>query len=452
MVSRNFYTVKPLVGLNTSDNEKTNLIKEHIDWVTLNERSGDPHSGLKFNVTVRFATTVDLDTINQFIDGKCSERPQDAFKAVDIIMRHGPTVGSIVLGHNIFQKEEPGKPSADLERYKLTASKHVRFGHYQTMKTCAIGPVLNIDRTSAVFQECGPLIYIMANVKEMKTDELIRRLACDVNPDNCGFKSARGGKFNPRGRYNNSDSIIEQLISEFKGIKVSTTYGSYKRTFKLSKITSIAARAQTFDDFNNQNGLDSAPTVASYFKEKYGITGDDFERLKDLPCAQLGTPRRPVYIPITLLNVEPNQNLSNLKPQETANLIRHCSSQPTSGRFDVIKKSAAHVVDCEAAKETLSKFDLKMVSEPINVEGFVLDHPTLVYGAKDGEEHSPKDEYKPSHGRWSLASEHKLYKPCPPLRHWIIINFVPRFCSGQRQDQDFYPAFPSDRKSNRDGN
>lgn len=399
---KTLYTSKLIVELGVN---KT-LVKREIVSVDIDGRS------VSYEVQIKYSSQTDMTslmdhcsgmytgsrmikhTIKRLIfyclSGKRSSMPLDALKAADIILLNGPADKRLQFGMGTFPTSREG-------RLPVGTSKEIAFGHFQTARSCSMGSLcINIDRLSAVFHVPGSLFEIMARISapEKTTDDFLRRT---------DFLDSK---------------FLDFMSRKLTGLKVSTTHLPYKRKFKITEITRKPADELFFDMERSVDGRVvrvSRMSVAQYFESEYKRK----LRYPKLPCLKVGPAKRPVYFPLEVINVEPNQNAVNLRGDESKRMIKLCSSQTTDERFKIISSSAVSMK--KDSLKFLPEFGIEIATEPVKTTGVVVSHPKLLYKDENGDKRRREVlEYQPSSGRWDMSGK-TFYDPAV-VNNWLIVN------------------------------
>lgn len=184
----------------------------------------------------------------------------------------------------------------------LSPAYNAQRGYYAGLKTCMAGLVLVSDMSVSCFLAGGPMLDVMWHCMGF------RSLAEMV-------EESKGKGFN-RARM---DKISEML----KGAKVRVTHLGHFRKFK-----SMGPAAGSPE--SNFLYLDKKITVADYFVIVAKVAGSIYKKalptgkLKypSLPCVNVGSESKPIYVPPELLDIPGGQCRSKVcTPEMTAKLI-----------------------------------------------------------------------------------------------------------------------------------
>jgi hypothetical protein len=184
----------------------------------------------------------------------------------------------------------------------LSPAYNAQRGYYAGLKTCMAGLVLVSDMSVSCFLNGGPLIDVMStcagyrSVAEMNDDALRR----GIPPEK-----------------------LSKLATALKGAKVKLTHLGHFR-----KIKSFGPPASSTESNFNFNG--TVMTVAQYFVVSARVNGSIYKtalpsgKLKypALPCVNLGSSTKPIYVPPELVAIPGGQCRSKVAtPEMTAKMI-----------------------------------------------------------------------------------------------------------------------------------
>ncbi|KAL1475579.1 hypothetical protein MTO96_003553 [Rhipicephalus appendiculatus] len=160
----------------------------------------------KFTVKIQYAATVNLDALHAVYQKRVHSVPQDVLQAIDIVVRHGPSIKLTPVGRSFF------KPP--YEAYALGGGREVWFGYYTSVRPAQWKPMLNLDVSATAFYEPLPL--------------------------------------------------HARLNKELKGLRVKVTHLPYPRKYKVVRVTKRSASAISFDTDGG-----ASITVSEYFGQRY---------------------------------------------------------------------------------------------------------------------------------------------------------------------------------------
>jgi hypothetical protein len=156
-------------------------------------------------------------------------------------------------------------------------------------------------------------------------------------------------------------------------------------------------------------------TVAQYYEQQarinpvYGAYLPNGRlRHPHLPLVQVGSAKKPVYIPAELVSIIPGQpRQQNLPPEIASNLIKYAALTPNDRFHALSTDSAKNGLFGElSVDQNATAFGLSNISTvPMKVQGYILPPPKLQYGNRVIE-----PELK---GAWNLAGGVTFAQPAP---------------------------------------
>ncbi|XP_077489284.1 protein argonaute-2-like [Amblyomma americanum] len=328
----------------------------------------------KFTIKIQYAATVNLDALHGVFQKRVQTVPQEVLQAIDIVLRHSPSINLAPVGRSFFRPPGPN------EYNDLGGGREVWFGYYTSVRPAQWKPMLNVDMSATAFYESLPLVDFM-----------------------CRFFSDSRRALTPADLRSLRDNQYVRLNRELKGIRVKVTHLPYPRKYKVVKITREAAKDIYFESESSQI------SVADYFQSRY-------RRLSypNFPCVQSGSPTHPVYIPLEVCELAEGQHCrKKLDEIQTAEMIKR-TAKPPAKRFLEIRQSVRDMVS--TSEKYLREFGVKINSEPTQVVGRVLDPPTLVF--------ENNTMCKPRDGTWDLRGQR--FRKAMSMTQWIVLN-VSRF-------------------------
>ncbi|XP_065302386.1 protein argonaute-2-like isoform X1 [Dermacentor albipictus] len=325
----------------------------------------------KFVVKIQYAATVNLDALHAVFDNRVNTVPQEVLQAVDIVLRHGPSIKLTPVGRSFF------KPPPHNENNTLGGGREVWFGYYTSVRPAQWKPMLNVDMSATAFYEPLPIISFM----------------CKIFSE--GRREMTAGDFRDLRDFQNV-----RLNKELKGLRVKVTHLPYPRKYKVIRVTKEPAKKLYF---NMEDG--SRCSVADYFQNRYGRLN-----YPNLPCVQTGSATHPVYLPLEVCEIVEGQHCKKkLDENQTSEMIKR-TAQPPAKRFNEIRQSVRDLVT--SSDQCLREFSIKISTEPTQLKGRVLEPPSLVF--------ENNAVSKPREGTWELRGRH-FYKAAS-LSRWTLLN------------------------------
>ncbi|KAL1447567.1 hypothetical protein MTO96_044249 [Rhipicephalus appendiculatus] len=316
----------------------------------------------KFVVKIQYAATVNLDALHAVFENRVNTVPQEVLQAIDIVLRHGPSIKLTPVGRSFF------KPPPPNEAHSLGGGREVWFGYYTSVRPAQWKPMLNVDMSATAFYEPLPVISFM----------------CKIFSD--GRREMSAADFRDLRDFQNV-----RLNKELKGLRIK---------YKVVRVTKEPAKKLYF---NMEDG--SRCSVADYFQSRYGRLAHP-----NLPCIQVGSATHPVYLPLEVCEIVEGQHCKKkLDENQTSEMIKR-TAQPPAKRFNEIRQSVRDLVS--SSDQCLREFNIKISTEPTQLKGRVLEPPSLVF--------ENNALTKPREGTWELRGRH-FYKAAS-LTRWTLLN------------------------------
>lgn len=323
--------------------------------VVLDERE------VTYAISFKLVARIDLNSIQLYFDGSIGEPPLDAIQALDIILRHGPTLFKIPIGNSLYP------PAAIAQnRQDIDGGRELAYGFYQSVKTCFGGAMLSIDRSATCFYAQSSLLRFIAKVLKVDMDRCLQE------------------KW--------TDAMKKKVRDELKGLEIQVSHLTYKRKYKIVGISQEETHQLSFDFVKtgqqDQQLSTEKKTVIQFFRETYKRD----VRYANLPCLQVGSEKKPSYMPLEFCELVPDQHVrKGLTPDQSAKMIRAAASQQPHQRLSVIRDAAKQIAD--DSKKFRAEFGIAMRNTPLSIEARVLEVPEMTYA---------NTTVKPFDGKWDM--------------------------------------------------
>jgi eukaryotic translation initiation factor 2C len=381
---RNLYSSRILQKLGTDRNRRFER-EITIDF------NGKP---TRFMIAIKFVTELNLEQFDDFFSGRVRELPNDLIRALDIILRFRPVASGLPVGNSIYPKQSTAlQINPNLQ---IGGAKNVLFGHYQSVRLMSRQLNLIIDRSTAVLYDFGEARDFIVKLLQSRPDAIaepsLSRFSLPQLAPARSFSNLPDLiqliDFSSPSRFHDVQRYIELLNNELRAVQIDATHLPYQRRYKIFELTNKCA-SDLFFDFNPQpqrpersqrfkgsERRDMTGTrrlnVVTYFSEKYRIPING-----NLPCFNVGNRRRPVYLPLEVCRIAPNQVAKKLNSDESGQLIRLASNQPVQARFELIQQSVQNVK--RESEQILNEFNMDLDIKPIEVDGIRLNSPIISY-------------------------------------------------------------------------
>jgi eukaryotic translation initiation factor 2C len=356
----------------TSSRNKGNNSPEGSPNEADRKRIRRPYQSKTFKVEISFAAKIPMQSIALALRGQESENSQEALRVLDIILRqHAARQGCLLVRQSFFHNDP--KNFAEVGGGVLGCR-----GFHSSFRTTQGGLSLNIDVSTTMIIQPGPVVDFL--IKNQNVND----------PFSLDWAKAKRTLKNLR-------------------IKTSPTNAEYK----ITGLSEKNCREQTFS-LKPKGGDESEAqevTVLDYFVNTRHM---DLRYSADLPCINVGKPKRPTFIPIELCELLSLQRYTkSLTNLQRASLVEKSRQKPQE-RMKVLNDALK--VNNYEAEPMLKSCGISISSNFTQVEGRVLNAPKLKAG--NGEEFFARN------GRWNFNNK-KLVEPSK-IDKWLVVNFSAR--------------------------
>ena len=419
---RNLYTPIPIKGIegenvcefDVSLSDDTPASSKGSVFNSSNHSSGSlSTNSRRFSVRIKECPAIDMNVLKNFVSSiiPTHSPPFDALQALDVLMRHRPSMLLTSVGRSFFTRNDVRSLGDGAECW---------MGFHQSVRPAQGKLVVNIDVSATAFFEPGQILNFIART-------LGRKAPTDLN-------------------YPLKNREIDKCEKLLKGIKVQINHrGDIKRKYKINGITKTMA-SQTFFLFTNSANAEKPSegveiSVVDYFLRQYNI-GLKFPHL---PCLKVGSAQRTVYLPLEVCDIVEGQRfLRKLNENQTAQMIR-LTCQTPDRRANKISSSipelGLHTFNQPANpsgqplifdpedESYLKTFGVQLSNEMMTIPARVLEPPTIQYHPS-----SREPIITPREGSWNLRDK-KVVQPSV-LQSWAMVCFgTPREMPQQKIDQ-----------------
>jgi len=331
-----------------------------------------------FKVTIRFEAKVSLYALEDALQGKNMSVPYDSIQALDVIMRHLPSMRYTPVGRSFFSP-----PQADFNN-PLGGGREVWFGFHQSVRPSQWKMSLNIDVSATAFYKSQPVIDFLCEILDIQS----------IQEHNKPLNDAQRVKF----------------TKEIKGLKIEITHcGPMRRKYRVCNVTRRPAHTQTFP-LQLESGQSLECTVAKYFHDKHHI------KLlhPHLPCLQVGQEQKHTYLPLEVCNIVAGQRcIKKLTDMQTSTMIKATArSAPDREREinNLVLRARFH------EDSYVRDFGIAINSQMTDVKGRVLSAPKIQYGGRT------KVTVLPNQGVWDMRG--KQFHTGIEIKVWAIACFA----------------------------
>ncbi|KAL3183021.1 hypothetical protein MRX96_006812 [Rhipicephalus microplus] len=210
----------------------------------------------KFFFKIQYAATVNLDALHAVFENRVNTVPQEVLQAIDIVLRHGPSIRLTPIGRSFFKPPLPNQADS------LGGGLEVWFGYYTSVRPARWKAMLNVDMSASAFYEQPlPVISFMCKILSDGRREMTV----------ADFRDLR-------------DFQKVRLNKKLKGLHIKVTHLPYPRKYTVVRVTKESTKKLFFD---MKDG--SRFSVADYFQNRYGHLVHP-----NVPCIQVGSLAHPV--------------------------------------------------------------------------------------------------------------------------------------------------------------
>ncbi|KAL8514052.1 hypothetical protein ACS0TY_013239 [Phlomoides rotata] len=333
---------------------------------------GSSYQSRTYKVEIRYAARIPMNAIIDALRGQESDYSQEALCVLDMILRQHSAKRGCLLVRQSFFNDDP-RNFADLGSQVLACR-----GYHSSFRTTQGGLSLNIDVSTTVIIKPGPVAFFLT------ANQRVGHLSSvDWAKAKCVLKNLR----------------VEIM----------------NREFKITGLSEKTCREQTFTlkqrskEQDGEEAQTTEVTVYDYFVNQRNIS---LTYSADLPCINVGKPKRPTYFPIELCSL--------------VSLQRYTKALSTSQRAFLVDKSRQNPQETMSVLSNALKIN-KYDAEPLlhscgvsingnftQVEGRVLPSPKLKVGNEE-------DLYA-QNGRWDLKNKKVAYA-CE-IKRWVVVSFT----------------------------
>ncbi|KAK9154537.1 hypothetical protein Sjap_002017 [Stephania japonica] len=329
------------------------------------------HSQSKtFKVEISFAAKIPMNAIASALRGQESENSQEALRVLDIILRqHAAKQGCLLVRQSFFHNNP--RNFTDLGGGVLGCK-----GFHSSFRATQGGLSLNVDVSTTMIVRPGPLLeFLVANqnvknpfeVDWAKAKRTLKSLRIQVHPSNAESK--------------------------------------------ITGLSELPCNQQMFTLKQKGDAEPQEMTVYDYF---VNIKRMELRYSAELPCINVGKPKKPTYIPVELCSLVSLQRYTKaLSTFQRAALVEKSRQKPQErmGVLSEVLKTSNYDAD-----PMLKSSGVSINTHFTQIDARVLPAPRLKVG--NGE------EFQPRNGRWNFNNK-KLVNPTK-IDRWAIVNFSAR--------------------------
>ncbi|KAF3822785.1 hypothetical protein GH733_008159 [Mirounga leonina] len=337
-----------------------------------------------FKVSIKWVSCVSLQALHDALSGRLPSVPFETIQALDVVMRHLPSMRYTPVGRSFFTASEGCSNP-------LGGGREVWFGFHQSVRPSLWKMMLNIDVSATAFYKAQPVIEFVCEVLDFKSIEEQQKPL--------------------------TDSQRVKFTKEIKG-------GLLPCVFPLQQ----------------ESGQTVECTVAQYFKDRHKLV----LRYPHLPCLQVGQEQKHTYLPLeassvscprcsgaggrTVCNIVAGQRcIKKLTDNQTSTMIRATARSAPDRQEEISKLVSTRLISFFLFKMRSASFNtdpyvrefgIMVKDEMTDVTGRVLQPPSILYGGRN------KAIATPVQGVWDMRN--KQFHTGIEIKVWAIACFAPQ--------------------------
>ncbi|CAL5072784.1 unnamed protein product [Urochloa decumbens] len=326
----------------------------------------------EYKVVIKHAAAISLTQLRMLLAGYPTDIPAQALQVLDI-----------VLSDVVFNERNDIESGRSFLSQKLGWDKDGALGAeawkglYQSIRPMQNGLSVLIDVSSTVFIQ--PLLLIEFVQKTLKIDVLNRKL---TKPE------------------------YARLLKAVRGLRIEVTHRGDER--RKHRIAGLSVKPTKELSFKSPDG--ATMTVIGYFKETYNVD----LKFKFLPCLNVGSEQKLVYLPIEVCKILPKQRYQKKLDGSQVSALRNSTCQFQSEP----KQSSRQVVERKQHNRTKRAHELGIdVDDNLTtVNARVLPPPNLQY-----HDSGSQKTWSPMNGYWNMKD--KKVVNGAKINNWACVNF-----------------------------
>ena len=334
----------------------------------------------QFTVDVKFESRVSIFELLSAMEGRARTMPENAANAVDVVLRHLPSMLYTPVGRSFFS------PPTNYY-HPLGGGREVWFGFHQSVRPSHWKMTLNIDVSATAFYKAQPVTDFMCEMLDLRNTLHTLTL---------------------------NDNQRSRLSKELRNLKIEITHAEHARKYRVCNLTRRSAQEQVFP-LQLENGQTVECTVAKFFQDKYGI------RLQypGLPCLQVGQEHKHTYLPMEVCRIVAGQRcLKKLTDMQTSTMIKATARSAPDREREI--KNLINKADFNN-DPFIRQFGLKVSQNMLDTPARVLNPPKMEYKAGH---YNNRTITAPCQGVWDMRGK-QLFTGIT-IKSWAIACFTPQ--------------------------
>jgi len=331
-----------------------------------------PYQSKQYKVELSYAAKIPMQAIANVIKGQENENTMEALRVLDIVLRqHAAKQGCLLVRQSFFFNDP--KNFVDVGSGVLGCR-----GFHSSFRGSQAGLSLNIDVSTTMIVQPGPLVDFLLNNQKVEDP-----FSVDLN------KAKR----------------------MLKNLRIKTTTSNQE--FKITGLSELPCKEQTFTLRQRRDGGEPEEVEITVYDYFVNVRKINLRYSQDLPCINVGKPKRPTYVPVELCTLVSLQRytkaLTNLQRASLVEKSRQKPQERMSALSNALKTSNYD------AEPMLRSCGISISKDFVQIEGRVLQAPKLKSG---------NDDFFTRNGRWNFNNK-RLVEPTK-VERWAVVNFSAR--------------------------
>nr|CAB3454270.1 unnamed protein product [Digitaria exilis] len=359
----------------------------------------------KYKVVIKHAAAISLLQLRMLFAGYPTDIPAHALQVLDtvrsdIVFNRYNDENYIAAGRSLFSRNfgcmKDG--ALDVEAWK---------GLYQIIMQMQNGLSVLVDLSSSVFIQ--PLQLLDFVQKTLGKDALNRKLTKPEYTKACTFSPARiqNALCNVKLlMYIRCSFLNLQLFRAVRGVRIEVTHQGDER-YKY-RIAGLSVKPTNLLSFKSPSG--ARHTVIDYFKKRYNLE----LKFKYLPCLDVGSEQKSVYIPIEVCKIVPRQRYQKKLDDSQVSILMKSTFQIQPEPKQSIHEDVEHKQYSSTKRANEFGIDVDGILNEVNAR--VLLPPNLKY-----HDSGSQKTWSPMNGYWNMKDKRVVNGA--KISNWACVNF-----------------------------
>ena len=340
------FTKKPLWGGSSRK-------KYRVTW--LDSENGEKKRTHRVEITHK--SEIDLSMVQEFINRKWPyttavdrqdefDKSRTAIRALEVILKQLPQSRHVNVMRSYYFKTCEGE-----NYFNISESCDIWEGYYQSIRPGQWKPFVILNTSVSVM------------MKDINLIDFICEVTKTVNPQEV-MKNRRD---------------LQRLLCN---LKISTRHQAFNRVFKIND-SDVFGKSSTLQIVKGRGGVEI--TTEKYYQQKYNMC----LKYPDLPCIMVRN--RSIGIPMEMCQIVQGQHKPGKLTDNQMIALNGISTKPAHEREKIIEQIARQ--EFVTNDPLLNHYGIKPSNRMVEVEGRVLDTPSIIYANKN---------LVPRDGSWNL--------------------------------------------------